>query len=119
MEYSRKLILVLEDRFEVADQLTDLDNKMQEIIRTKGLPEREKMNQYLQFLQKFVKIHPPRQERTEKDSEKEEDVKSDSEKKDSITTKILKAAPVRYLNTARNILDCIKEKPSILSWTPD
>ncbi|GIX81311.1 uncharacterized protein CDAR_251131 [Caerostris darwini] len=119
MEYSRKLILVPEDRVEVADQLTDLDNKMQEIIRTKGLPEREKMNQYLQVLQKFVKIHHPRQERTEEDSEKEEDVKSDSEKEDSITTKILKAAPVRYLNTARNILDFIKEKPSVLSWTPD
>ncbi|GIY00673.1 hypothetical protein CDAR_517841 [Caerostris darwini] len=81
MEYSRKLILVPEDRVEVADQLTDLDNKMQEIIRTKGLPEREKMNQYLQVLQKFVKIHHPRQERTEEDSEKEEDVKSDSEKR--------------------------------------
>ncbi|GIY75228.1 hypothetical protein CDAR_566841 [Caerostris darwini] len=119
MEYSRKLILVPEDRVEVADQLTDLGNKMQEIIRTKGLSEREKMNQYLQVLQKFVKIHHPRQERTEEDSEKEEDLKSDSEKEDSITTKILKAAPVRYLNTARNILDFIKEKPSILSWTPD
>ncbi|GIY28920.1 uncharacterized protein CDAR_621391 [Caerostris darwini] len=92
---------------------------MQEIIRTKGLPEREKMNQYLQVLQNFFKIHHPRQERTEEDSEKEEDVKSDSEKEDSITTKILKAAPVRYLNTLRNILHFIKEKPSLLSWTPD
>ncbi|GIY03800.1 uncharacterized protein CDAR_288871 [Caerostris darwini] len=64
-------------------------------------------------------MHHPRQERTEEDSEKDEVVKSNSEKEDFITTKILKAAPLRYLNTTRNILDCIKEKPSILSWTPD
>ncbi|GIX84447.1 uncharacterized protein CDAR_620671 [Caerostris darwini] len=91
---------------------------MQEIILTKSLPESEKINKYLQVLQKYFKIHHPQQERKEEGSEKEEDVKSDSEKY-FITTKILKAAPVRYLITAMNILEFIKEKPSILSWTPD
>ncbi|GBN11547.1 hypothetical protein AVEN_246245-1 [Araneus ventricosus] len=113
----------MEDRAEIVDHLSGLDAKMQSILQRKDLLESEKANQYLQVLQKFVKIQHPQQqvETTEVQvtsiSENQEPETVPEE--DVITTKILKSAPVRYLNTVKNILDFLKDNHSMLSWTSE
>ncbi|GBM90949.1 hypothetical protein AVEN_275234-1 [Araneus ventricosus] len=117
------MVLIAEDRAEIVEHLSDLDAKMQNILQRKDLLESEKTNQYLEVLQKFIKIQHPQQnvetteiqeiatqENQEPESVPEEDV---------ITTKILKSASVRYLNTVKNILYFLKDNQSILSWTPE
>ncbi|GFY22119.1 uncharacterized protein TNCV_3297631 [Trichonephila clavipes] len=89
---------------------------MQDILRNKTILESEKANQYLQVLQKFVKIHHPQREVIEETVEKKEPVLEDG---NNITTKILNSAPIRYQQTAKNILDFLKDKHSIISWTPE
>ncbi|GBO01481.1 hypothetical protein AVEN_218219-1 [Araneus ventricosus] len=105
MEYSKKM-----------------DAKMQNILQRKDLLESEKANQYLQVLQKFIKIQHPQQnvETTEiQEIATQENQEPETVPEDVITTKILKSAPVRYLNTVKNILDFLKDNHSILSWTPE
>ncbi|GFS72304.1 uncharacterized protein TNCV_1827171 [Trichonephila clavipes] len=109
------MILVPEYRVEIFDKLSDLDQQMQDILRNKTILESEKANQYLQ-VQKFVKIHHPQREVIEETVEKKEPVLEDG---NNIITKILNSAPIRYQQTAKNILDFLKDKHSILSWTPD
>ncbi|KAF8797302.1 hypothetical protein HNY73_001582 [Argiope bruennichi] len=116
MEYTKKMVLIPEDRAEFVDHLSDLDTKMQNILKKKDLSESEKVNQYLQILQKFVKIQQPQQE---KELENQEPETISEIKEDAITTRILQSAPVKYLNTAKNILDFLKANHSILSWTPE
>ncbi|GBN24007.1 hypothetical protein AVEN_153274-1 [Araneus ventricosus] len=43
----------------------------------------------------------------------------EEEDEDVFTTKILKSAPVLYLNTVKNNFDFLKDNHSILSWTPE
>ncbi|GFY16131.1 uncharacterized protein TNCV_3531341 [Trichonephila clavipes] len=110
------MILVPEDRAEIFDKLSNLDHQMQDILRNKTILESEKANQYLQVLQKFVKIHHPQREVIEETVEKKEPVLEDG---NNITTKILNSAPIRYQQTAKNILDFLKDKHSTISWTPE
>ncbi|GBN71263.1 hypothetical protein AVEN_229711-1 [Araneus ventricosus] len=96
---------------------------MQSILQRKDLLESEKANQYLQVLQKFVKIQHP-QQKAETTEVQETSISEIQEpetvpEEDVITTKILKSAPVGYLNTVKNILDFLKDNHSILSWTPE
>ncbi|GBO00875.1 hypothetical protein AVEN_226935-1 [Araneus ventricosus] len=122
MEYTKKIILVPEDRAEIVDHLSDLDAKMQNILQRKDLPESEKANQYLQVLQKFIKIHHPQQkaETTEiQETSITENQEPETVPEDVIAAKILKSTPVRYLNTVKSIMDYLKDHHSILSWTPE
>ncbi|GBO40948.1 hypothetical protein AVEN_92665-1 [Araneus ventricosus] len=117
------MVLIPEDRAEIMDHLSDLDAKMQNILQRKDLLESEKANQYLQVLQKFIKIQHP-QQKAETTEIQETSIPENQEpetvpEEDVITTKILKSAPVRYLNTAKNILDFLKVNHSILSWAPE
>ncbi|GBN82245.1 hypothetical protein AVEN_159752-1 [Araneus ventricosus] len=117
------MVLIPEDRAEIMDHLSDLDAKMQNILQRKDLLESEKANQYLQVLQKFIKIQHP-QQKAETTEIQETSIPENQEpetvpEEDVIITKILKSAPVRYLNTAKNILDFLKVNHSILSWTPE
>ncbi|GBL96915.1 hypothetical protein AVEN_228538-1 [Araneus ventricosus] len=116
------MVLIPEDRAEIVDHLSDLDAKMQNILQRKDLLESEKANQYLQVLQKFIKIQHSQQnvETTEiQEIATQENQEPETVSEDVITTKILKSAPVRYLNTVKNILDFLKDNHSILSWTPE
>ncbi|GBN27018.1 hypothetical protein AVEN_38541-1 [Araneus ventricosus] len=118
------MVLIPEDRAEIVDHLSGLDAKMQNILQRKDLLESEKTNQYLQVLQKFVKIQHPEQ-KAETTEVQETSVSENQEpetfpgEEDVNTTKILKSAPARYLNTVKNILDFLKDNHSILSWTPE
>ncbi|GFU17786.1 uncharacterized protein TNCV_722031 [Trichonephila clavipes] len=107
MEFSKEMILVPEDRVEIFDKLSDLDQQMQDILRNKTILESEKANQCLQVLQIFVKIHHPQREVIEETVEKKDPVFEDG---NNITTKILNSAPTRYQQTAKNILDFLKDK---------
>ncbi|GBL98844.1 hypothetical protein AVEN_57574-1 [Araneus ventricosus] len=105
------MILVPENRAEIVDHLSDLDAKMQNILQRKDLPESEKANQYLQVLQKFIKIQHPQQkaETTEiQETSITENQEPETVPEDVITAKILKSAPVRYLNTVKSIMDYFK-----------
>ncbi|KAF8789253.1 hypothetical protein HNY73_007202 [Argiope bruennichi] len=90
----------------------------QNILQRKDLPESEKVNQYLQILQKFVKIQQSQHEEKELLENQEPETISEI-KEDAITTRILQSAPVKYVNTAKNILDFLKANHSTLSWTPE
>ncbi|GBM38961.1 hypothetical protein AVEN_271069-1 [Araneus ventricosus] len=123
MEYTKKIVLIPEDRAEIVDHLSDLDSKMEHILRRKDMIECEKANRYLQVLQKFVKIQHPQQmvetsEIQETRIPENQEPEIVPEEEDAITAKILKAAPVRYLTTVKNILDFLKDNHSILTWTP-
>lgn len=125
MEYAKKMILVPEDRADLTDHLSDLDAKMHNILQRKDLQESEKANYYLQILQKFVKIQHPQQKTDTSENqetsipENQEPENATKEEEDAITTKILKSAPARYLNTVKNIMDYLQANQSILSWTPE
>ncbi|GBN24860.1 hypothetical protein AVEN_161206-1 [Araneus ventricosus] len=73
--------------------------KMKNILQRKDLLESEKANQYLQVLQKFIKIQHP-QQKAETTEIQETSIPENQEpgtvpEEDVITTKILKTAPVR------------------------
>ncbi|GBM41475.1 hypothetical protein AVEN_130940-1 [Araneus ventricosus] len=117
------MVLIPKDRAEIVDHLSGLDAKMQNILQRKDLLESEKANQYLQVLQKFVKIQHP-QQKAETTEVQETSISENQEpetvpEEDVIITKIFKSAPFRYLNTVKNILDSLKDNHSILSWTPE
>ncbi|GBM11139.1 hypothetical protein AVEN_243012-1 [Araneus ventricosus] len=118
MEYAKKMVLIPEDRAEFVDHLSELDAKMQDILQRKDLLENEKANRYLQIVQKFVKIQHPQQEKAETETDQNQEPES-ALKENTITAKILKAAPVRYINTAKNILDFLKVNSPLLSWTSE
>ncbi|GBM12920.1 hypothetical protein AVEN_163984-1 [Araneus ventricosus] len=82
---------------------------------------------YLQVLQKFVKIQHPQEEKTETrkildtatpENQETEDIQG--EKEDAITTKIYSVAKTRTIfEHCKNILDFLKANNTILSWTPE
>ncbi|GBM10053.1 hypothetical protein AVEN_106892-1 [Araneus ventricosus] len=125
MEYAKKMILIPEERADFVGHLSNLDSQMQEILRRKDLPESQKANQYLQMLQKFVKIQHPQQEKTDINENQETEIQENKEfetvpeEEDSVTAKIYKEAPARYFSTAKNILDFLKANNTILTWTPE
>ncbi|GBN94809.1 hypothetical protein AVEN_105147-1 [Araneus ventricosus] len=125
MEYAKKMILIPEERADFGGHLSNLDSQMQEILRRKDLPESEKANQYLQMLQKFVKIQHPQQEKTDINENQETEIQENKESKtvpeeeDSVTAKIYKEEPARYFSIAKNILDFLKANNTILTWTPE
>ncbi|GBM67579.1 hypothetical protein AVEN_73708-1 [Araneus ventricosus] len=118
------MILIPDERADFVDHLSYLDSQMQEILRRKDLPESEKANQYLQMLQKFVKIQHPQQEKTDINENQETEIHENKEsetvpEEDAITKKIYKEAPARYFATAKNIWDFLKANNTILTWTPE
>ncbi|GFX85349.1 uncharacterized protein TNCV_732421 [Trichonephila clavipes] len=61
MEYTKKLMLVPEQRFQnfVQVQLSTLDKQMHTILQRKNITDEEKATLYLQILQKFVNFPYP------------------------------------------------------------
>ncbi|GFY47155.1 hypothetical protein TNIN_7641 [Trichonephila inaurata madagascariensis] len=54
MEFSKKFVLVPEERVQVTEHLSELDQRMINIIHSKDLTEEEKTILYLQVLQKYT-----------------------------------------------------------------
>ena len=61
MEFSKKLVLVPEDRLNsfVQDYVSDMDKKMHKILQQKNLEDSEKASLYLQVLQSYINFQKP------------------------------------------------------------
>lgn len=113
MEHSKKFILIPEDRAQLTEHLSELDQRMKSILLSKDLTESEKATLYLQILQKYTAIgKKPEESIPETVKPPLEDVK----KEVTLEEKILNAAPIRLKDTAKDILDFLKNQ-SLLKWT--
>ncbi|GFW28711.1 hypothetical protein TNCV_3714261 [Trichonephila clavipes] len=54
MEFSKKFVLVPEERVQVTEHLSELDQRLKNILHNKDLTEEEKTILYLQVLQKYT-----------------------------------------------------------------
>ncbi|GFW54299.1 hypothetical protein TNCV_3702601 [Trichonephila clavipes] len=54
MEFSKKFVLVPEERVQVTEHLSELDQRMKNILHNKDLTEEEKTILYLQVLQEYT-----------------------------------------------------------------
>ncbi|GFV94212.1 hypothetical protein TNCV_3247181 [Trichonephila clavipes] len=63
MEHSKKFVLLPEERLQnfVSEQLSELDEKMQSILRNKNMNDSEKVTLYLQILRKYVNFPFPKE----------------------------------------------------------
>ncbi|KAG8175783.1 hypothetical protein JTE90_029267 [Oedothorax gibbosus] len=111
-----------------------MDKKMHKILQQKNLEDNEKASLYLQVLQSYVNFQKPTPkpelEHTEKVpkqdrphienvdrsniKEENDGIKLQEEIKDQLINKV----PVRYKNTAEEILSFLKRENTVLSWTP-
>jgi hypothetical protein len=120
MEFSKKLVLVPEDRVQMVEHLSELDQRMQNILRSKNLSEDEKATLYLQILQKYTHFSierttpesVPEPEITTEEEEAEPIVKTEQ---DEFEEKVVSAAPVQYKDTAKDIFQFLKSQNS-LKW---
>jgi len=117
MEYSKKLLLVPEERRQAVDHLSELDEKMDKILKKKDLSEDEKAALYLQVLQKFISYQLP--PKLEKEKVKEEVEKTDEvekteekveneEKGEDFEEDIVRIAPKKYKSHAKDIYHFVK-----------
>lgn len=115
MEFSKKLVLVPEDRVQVMEHLSELDQRMQNILQNKNLSEDEKATLYLQILQKYTNfsIEKTTQESVSEPTEEDEPIVKTE--KDELEEKVVNAAPVQYKDTAKDIFQFLKNQNS-LKW---
>ena len=76
MKFSKKLVLVPEDRVQVTEHLSELDQRMQNILKNKNLSEDEKATLYLQILQKYTNFSI---ERTTQEPVSEPEIKTEED----------------------------------------
>lgn len=132
MEYSRKMVLVPEDRLQntILDHLSDLDKQMNDILRKKNLSDSEKATLYLQVLQKYVNYPATISEVKEEQPEKQSTLPTEDEHQEnpivikkgeangsSIENELLKVAPVKLKADSIDILNFIKTHSKTLTWT--
>ncbi|GBM56825.1 hypothetical protein AVEN_227335-1 [Araneus ventricosus] len=117
MEYAKKLLLVPEERMQAVIHLSDLDQQMNDILKRKDLLESDKATLYLQILQKYINF-PQDDKSSEDHSEMPPVPPPSSNTEPSIEGNVIKTAPVRYRNIAKNILEHLKKHKDILCWTP-
>lgn len=123
MEHAKKFQLVSLDRLQQFEDehLSELDKKIQEILKRKQIDDSEKAKLYTQVLQKYVsfpnvnavKISEKNPTEPELSPEKKSEVPLD--KNLNIEDKILHSAPVKQKNTAKRIIDFFKQNN--ISWT--
>ncbi|GFY71244.1 hypothetical protein TNIN_13511 [Trichonephila inaurata madagascariensis] len=92
MEHSKKFVLLPEERLQnfVSEQLSELDEQMQSILRNKNMNDSEKATLYLQILRKYVNFPFPKEinegmqePQREFENSNAEDLKSDIPNEDS------------------------------------
>lgn len=111
MEFSKKFVLVPEDRVQDTEHLSELDQRMKSILQSKDLSEDEKATLYLQVLQKYTYFS------TEKKMEPEPElippdnisIPVKSEKED-LEEKMMNTVPVRFKDTAKEIYQFLKDQ---------
>lgn len=114
MEYSKKFLIVPEERKHAIEHLTELDEKMSHILKKRDLNESEKAALYLQVLQKYVSYQFPAEkentsfEHTEVPLVKKEDECTGVSKEEPFLDELMKTAPVKYKSQARAIYQHVK-----------
>ncbi|GFS53102.1 hypothetical protein TNCV_4516601 [Trichonephila clavipes] len=122
MEFSKKFVLVPEERVQVTEHLSELDQRMKNILHNKDLTEEEKTILYLQVLQKYT--HFSTENRKESESIPNETSLSENKKteslkenlKDSVVKtekkvfedKIFRIVPARYTEKAKKYFPVFK-----------
>ncbi|GFT24438.1 uncharacterized protein TNCV_3252661 [Trichonephila clavipes] len=143
MELSKKFVLLPEERLQnfVSEQLSELDEKMQSILRNKNMNDSEKVTLNLQILRKYVNFPFPKEinedmQEPQKEFENSyaEDLKSVIPNEDSkealgfikqetsaenIEQKIEKSAPKKYKTIIKKIILFIQKHREEIYWTPD
>ncbi|GFV47360.1 uncharacterized protein TNCV_4830161 [Trichonephila clavipes] len=132
MEFSKKFVLVLEERVQVTEHLSELDQRMKNILHNKDLTEEEKTILYLQVLQKYTHFSNENRKESEpvpneaslsenqeteslKENLKESVVKTE---KEVFEDEIFRIVPARYKEKAKNIFQFLKLQESF-SWNSD
>ncbi|GFV68137.1 hypothetical protein TNCV_1874191 [Trichonephila clavipes] len=82
MEFSKKFVLVPEERVQVTEHLSELDQRMKNILHNKDLTEEEKTILYLQVLQKYT--HFSNENRRESESVPNETSLSENQETESL-----------------------------------
>ncbi|GFS52044.1 hypothetical protein TNCV_1104721 [Trichonephila clavipes] len=85
MEFSKKFVLVPEERVQVTEHLSELDQRMKNILHNKDLTEEEKTILYLQVLQKYT--HFSNENRRESESVPNETSLSENQETESLKRK--------------------------------
>ncbi|GFS54131.1 uncharacterized protein TNCV_2526821 [Trichonephila clavipes] len=143
MEHSKKFVLLPEERLQnfVSEQLSELDEKMQSILRNKNMNDSEKVTLYLQILRKYVNFPFPKEinedmqePQMEFKNSNAEDLKSVILNEDSkealgfikqetsaenIEQEIEKSAPKKYKAIIKKIILFIQKHREEIYWTPD
>ncbi|GFW12717.1 uncharacterized protein TNCV_3884271 [Trichonephila clavipes] len=132
MEFSKKFVLVPEERVQVTEHLSELDQRMKNLLHNKDLTEEEKTNLYLQVLQKYTHFSNENRRESEsvlnetslsenqeteslKENQKESVVKTE---KEVFEDEIFRIVPARYKGKAKNIVQFLKLQESF-SWNSD
>ncbi|GFT06432.1 uncharacterized protein TNCV_3355711 [Trichonephila clavipes] len=132
MEFSKKFVLVPEERVQVTEHLSELDQRMKNILHNKDLTEEEKTILYLQVLQKYT--HFSNENRRESESVPNEASLSENQETESLKEnlkesvvktekevfedEIFRIVPARYKEKAKNIFQFLKLQESF-SWNSD
>ncbi|GFX85982.1 hypothetical protein TNCV_3719261 [Trichonephila clavipes] len=82
MEFSKKFVLVPEERVQVTEHLSELEQRMKNIFHNKDLTEEEKTILYLQVLQKYT--HFSNENRKESESVPNETSLSENQETESL-----------------------------------
>ncbi|GFV64698.1 hypothetical protein TNCV_4475981 [Trichonephila clavipes] len=82
MEFSKKFVLVPEERVQVMEHLSELDQRIENILHNKDLTEEEKTILYLQVLQKYT--HFSNENRKESESVPNETSLSENQETESL-----------------------------------
>ncbi|GFW16559.1 uncharacterized protein TNCV_2351831 [Trichonephila clavipes] len=128
----KKFVLVPEERVQVTEHLSELDQRMKNILHNKDLTEKEKTILYLQVLQKYTYFSNENRRESEpvpneaslsenqeteslKENLKESVVKTE---KEVFEDEIFRIVPARYKEKAKNIFQFLKLQESF-SWNSD
>ncbi|GFX41234.1 uncharacterized transposon-derived protein F54H12.3 [Trichonephila clavipes] len=128
----QKFVLVPEERVQVTEHLSELDQRMKFILHNKDLTEEEKTILYLQVLQKYTHFSNENRRESEpvpnaaslsenqeteslKENLKESVVKTE---KEVFEDEIFRIVPARYKEKAKNIFQFLKLQESF-SWNSD
>lgn len=108
MEHARKFILMPSDREQQFsdEHLSNLDKQMQDILSKKNMEESQKVQQYLQVLQKFVTF--PELSNQQENFTHEETRSPDEE--------IVSSAPVKHRATSKKMIEFLNHYKDIISW---
>ncbi|GFS84343.1 uncharacterized protein TNCV_4605581 [Trichonephila clavipes] len=129
---AKKFVLVPEERVQETEHLSELDQRMKNILHNKDLTEEEKTILYLQVLQKYTHFSSENRRESEpvpneaslsenqeteslKENLKESVVKTE---KEVFEDEIFRIVPARYKEKAKNIFQFLKLQESF-SWNSD